>query len=128
MVEDINELSGLIRTHPMLTMALSLLIFSVAGLPPLAGFWPKLAILQAAIEGGYLWLAIILVLSSVIAAGYYLRVIYVMWVKDASERFEESDMSVRVVLAVTALSTLVFLVFIGRLDEAAQIAAAGWLS
>ena len=128
MVEDINELSGLIRTHPMLTMALSLLIFSVAGLPPLAGFWPKLAILQAAIEGGYLWLAIILVLSSVIAAGYYLRVIYVMWVKDAGERFEEIDMSVRVVLAVTALSTLVFLVFIGRLDEAAQIAAAGWLS
>ena len=128
MVEDINELSGLIRTHPMLTLALSMLIFSVAGLPPLAGFWPKLAILQAAVSGGYLWLAIILVLSSVIAAAYYLRVIYVMWFKDAGEPFETIDMSVQLVLAVTALSTIGFLIFIGRLDDAAKIAAAGLLS
>ena len=128
MVEDINELSGLIKNHPMLTVALSLLIFSVAGLPPLAGFWPKLAILQAALEGGYLWLAIILVLSSVIAAAYYLRVIYVMWFKEPGEPFLSIDVSVQVVIALTSIATLVFLVCIGRLDEAAKIAASGLLS
>jgi NADH-quinone oxidoreductase subunit N len=125
MVEDINELSGLNRTNPVLAVAISLLVLSIAGLPPFAGFWAKLAILEAALAGNYLWLAIVLVLSSVIAAGYYLRIIYVMWFRDPSDAFEPADISVKLILALTAISTLVFLVFIGRLDSAADLAAAG---
>jgi len=125
MVEDLNELSGLIQTSPVRALFITLLVLSIAGLPPLAGFWPKLAILEAAMAGNYLWLAIILVLSSVIAAGYYLRIIYVMWFRDPVAAFEPADMFVRLVLGATAAATLVFLIFIGRLDSAADIAAAG---
>lgn len=127
MVEDVNELSGLNKTNPILTLCLTLLIFSIAGLPPLAGFWPKLAILEAALAGGYLWLAIALVISSVIAAGYYLRLIYIMWFRDPLIAFEPVDLSVRLVVLLTSVATLVFLVFIGQLDDAANVAANGLL-
>lgn len=128
MVEDLNELSGLHKTNPLRALCISLLVFSIAGLPPLAGFWPKLAILEAAMAGDYLWLAIVLVLSSVIAAGYYLRIIYVIWFREPTDPFESADLSVKMVLTFTAIATLVFLVFIGQLDRAADIAAAGLIS
>lgn len=128
MVENVNELSGLIKTNPVLTMCLTLLILSIAGLPPLAGFWPKLAILEAAVAGGYMWLAIILVLSSVIAAGYYLRLIYIMWFRDPVAPFEAIDLPVKITVGVMAGATIVLLVFIGQVDRAADIAAAGLLS
>ena len=128
MVEDINELSGLNKTHPALTLALTLLIVSIAGLPPLAGFWAKLEIIRAAQEGGFLWLNIILVLSSTIAAAYYLRIINVMWFKESREPFEPIDLSVRLVVGLSALATIVLLVFIGRLDAITDIAAAGLIS
>jgi len=128
MVEDVNELSGLSKTNPVLTLCLTLLIFSIAGLPPLAGFWPKLAILQAAMEGGYLWLAVVLVISSVIAAGYYLRLIYIMWFREALAPFERVDVSVRLVVIMTAVATVVLMVFIGQLERATDIAASGLLS
>ena len=128
MVEDINELSGLIRTNPVTALCITLLVVSIAGLPPLAGFWPKLWILEAALAGHYLWLAIILVLSSVIAAAYYLRILKVMWFDEPSAPFEPTDPSVRLVLGVTALATIVFLIFIGSLNAATDVAAAGLLS
>lgn len=128
MVEDIYELSGLIKSSPLLTLCITLLVLSIAGLPPLAGFWPKLAILQAAIAGGYLWLAIILVLSSVIAAGYYLRIIYVMWFREANAPFEAVDLSVKIVVASTAAATLILMVFIGQIDAATKLAILGLVS
>ena len=128
MVEDINELSGLYKTHPGLTLAMSILLFSIAGLPPFVGFWPKVAILQAALDGGFLWLAVILVLSSVIAAGYYLRIIYVMWFKDPREQFEPIDLSVRLVLFLVAIAALVFAVLIGQVQILTDGAAASLLA
>ncbi len=125
MVEDINELSGLIKTNPVLALSLSLLIISIAGLPPLVGFLPKLAILEAAWAGGYLWLAIVLVLSSVIAAGYYLRLIYIMWFKEAGAPFLSTDLSVKVIVGAAAASTIVLLIFIGQIDQASELAASG---
>jgi NADH-quinone oxidoreductase subunit N len=121
-------LSGLNKTHPALTLALTLLIVSIAGLPPLAGFWAKLEIIRAAQQGGFLWLNIILVLSSTIAAAYYLRIINVMWFKESREPFEPIDLSVRLVVGLSALATIVLLVFIGRLDAITDIAAAGLIS
>ncbi|MEO9968939.1 MAG: NADH-quinone oxidoreductase subunit N [Hyphomonadaceae bacterium] len=128
MVEDVNELSGLIKTHPALTLALTLLIVSIAGLPPLAGFWAKVEIVRAAWEGGFMWLNIVLVLSSAIAAAYYLRLINIMWFKEPREAFEPIDVSVRLVVGISALVTIILLVFIGRLDAVTDIAASGLIS
>lgn len=128
MVEDVNELSGLIKTHPALTLALTLLILSIAGLPPLAGFWAKVEIIRAGWEGGFIWLNIVLVISSAIAAAYYLRLINIMWFKEPREAFEPFDLSVGLVVGICALATVVLLIFIGRLDAAADIAAAGLIS
>lgn len=128
MVEDINELSGLIKTNTPLALCLTLLIFSIAGLPPLVGFLPKLEILLAANAGGYVWLSIILVLSSVIAAGYYLRIIYVMWFREPVAAFLKIDLPVKIIVVGTAAATIILLIFIGQLDRAVDVAASGLLS
>lgn len=78
MVEDIASLSGLWKSRPGLATAIAIFMFSLAGIPPLFGFWPKLLVFQAAIASGLLPLAVIGALASVIGAFYYLRVIKVM--------------------------------------------------
>ncbi|QJQ32913.1 NADH-quinone oxidoreductase subunit NuoN [Sphingomonas lacunae] len=78
MVEDIASLAGLWKTRPGLATAIAIFMFSLAGIPPLFGFWPKYLVFQAAISAGLLPLAVIGALASVIGAFYYLRVIKVM--------------------------------------------------
>lgn len=78
MVEDLAALAGLWRQKPWLAAALSIFMFSLAGIPPLFGFWPKLLVFQAAIGAGMTWLALVGAIASVIGAFYYLRVIKVM--------------------------------------------------
>lgn len=124
MVEDVSELNGLIRRHPALTVAMTILIFSVAGIPPLAGFWGKWEVISAALYGGMMPLAIILILSSVVALGYYLRLVVIMWVREPAERFEATDFPVRAVVGLSAAACIILTVFIGQLDLAADIAAA----
>ncbi len=123
MVEDINELSGLYKAHPGLALGLTLLLVSIAGLPPLGGFWPKLRLLQISIEADFLWLAIVLVLSSVIAAAYYLRIIHVIWFKPALEAFEPVDRSVRLIVLVASLAAIGFLIWIGQIEALTDAAA-----
>ena len=84
MVEGIADLAGLSRTNPMMALALAIFMFSMAGIPPLAGFFGKLYIFLAAVEAGLYTLAIIGVLSSVVAAFYYLRIVKVMYFDQAS--------------------------------------------
>lgn len=127
MVEDISELSGLIRTHPALAVALTILVFSIAGIPPLAGFMGKLAIFEAGMRGGMLPLVVILILSSVIALGYYLRLVIIMWVNEPREAFEPIDMSVGVVVGLSAIVALVLTIFIGQLDTFTDLASASLL-
>ena len=79
MIEDIAGLSGLSKSRPGLATALAIFMFSLAGIPPLFGFWPKLMVFQAAIATNMLPLALIGAIASVIGAFYYLRVIKVMW-------------------------------------------------
>ena len=78
-VHHIKNLSGLSENYPILAYAMAILLFSVSGLPPLAGFFSKLLIFEAAIEQGYVILAVLGVLASVVAAFYYLRIIKVMF-------------------------------------------------
>ena len=78
-VELISDLSGLSKTSPGLALALTIFMFSLAGIPPLLGFWPKFAVFQAAVAAGLIPLAVIGFIASVVAAFYYLRLIKVMY-------------------------------------------------
>ncbi|HCK33434.1 MAG TPA: NADH-quinone oxidoreductase subunit NuoN [Rhodospirillaceae bacterium] len=88
MITNIDDMAGLAKTSPVLSYVLAILMFSMAGIPPMAGFFAKLYVFQAAIEGGAIYLAIIGVLCSVVSAYYYLRIIKVMF-------FDEGDIKLK---------------------------------
>jgi NADH-quinone oxidoreductase subunit N len=77
--DQIDDFKGLSKRNPWQALLVMLVMASLAGVPPLLGFWAKLAVLSAAVNGGMVWLAIVGVLCSVIGAFYYLRVVKVMW-------------------------------------------------
>ena len=89
MVEGVNDLAGLGRTHPMMAFALLLFMFSLAGIPPLAGFWGKLYIFMAAVEAKLYWPAVLGVLASVVASYYYLRIVKVMYFDEPGEALDQ---------------------------------------
>jgi len=116
--EQISDFAGLGRRHPWQAFLVLLLMASLAGLPPMFGFWAKLAVLQAAIDGGMLWLAIVGVVFAVIGAYYYLRVIKVMYFDPADESSKAglmSDPQLRLLLSVNALLMLALGLFSGPL-------------
>ncbi|MCI4645554.1 MAG: NADH-quinone oxidoreductase subunit N, partial [Hyphomonadaceae bacterium] len=126
MVEDIHELGGLIKSRPIITLSLTAILLSIAGIPPLAGFMAKLDVIEAGMEAGLLPLVVLLVLASVISCYYYLRVIKVMWVDEPREEFQSTDPSVA--LTVVACGLLMFpviFVFIGVLGGWTEAAALG---
>jgi NADH-quinone oxidoreductase subunit N len=130
MVEGISDLGGLIRTKPLLTVLLSVLIFSVAGMPPFGGFFGKFEVLQAGLNAQLMPLAILVVISSVISLGYYLKLIKIMWFDQPAERLDPVDVSVMgVVLLSAVIAGVVFMVFISELGTGgwATIAASGLL-
>ena len=106
---DLNSFAGLNSKSPILAAALSLFMFALAGIPPLAGFFGKYYVFVSAIQSNLTWLAIIGVLSSVISVYFYIRVVVVMYFKDASEDFkiDVSSYSLAAVI-ITALLVLVF--------------------
>ena len=125
MVEGIDDLRGLSRTNPMVALALAIFMFSMAGIPPLAGFFGKLYVFLAAINGGLYGLAVIGVLSSVVAAYYYLRIVKLMYFDDPVEAFDRPiGRGLAVVLTGTGLFTLFFFAFPPPLVDRAAAAAA----
>jgi NADH-quinone oxidoreductase subunit N len=124
MVEDISELSGLSRTNPVMALLLTILMLSLAGLPPLAGFFAKYFVFMAAVESGLYGLAIIGVLTSVVGLYYYLRIVKVMWFDEPAESFVPMATELRVVLGAAALFIFpVYLLVGGPLFAAAEAAA-----
>ncbi|PZQ44071.1 MAG: NADH-quinone oxidoreductase subunit N, partial [Micavibrio aeruginosavorus] len=109
-LEQISDLSGLSRTSPAMAYALALLMFSMSGIPPLAGFFSKLLVFQAAVGAGLYGLAVFGVLTSVVAAYYYLRIIKVMFFDEPVEPYEEGMPFMR--RAIIALSVVFICVFI----------------
>jgi NADH-quinone oxidoreductase subunit N len=112
MVEEIGDLAGLSKTHPMMALAMAIYMFSMAGIPPLAGFFGKLYVFLAAIEAGMVGLAVIGVLSSVVASYYYLRIVKVMYFDDTVEVLDRGigrDMAA--VQAVTGALTALFFLY-----------------
>ena len=110
MMEDINDLAGLGRTNPLLAIALTALMFSFVGIPPLAGFFGKLYVFLAAINAGLYWLAVIGLLTSVVGAFYYLRIVKLMYFDEARESFD-SPIDKELVAVIAFCSILVGLFF-----------------
>ena len=123
-LEQISDLGGLARTDPMLALAFAVFMFSMAGIPPFSGFFGKLYVFYAAVQAGYWTLAVIGVLTSVLGAYYYLRVIKVMYFDDTQPAFDLRAPSLSFVAAVGAIVTTLFFVFPAPIVGAAQAAAA----
>jgi NADH-quinone oxidoreductase subunit N len=123
-VEGIQDLAGLSKTHPMMALAILIFMFSMAGIPPLAGFFGKWYIFLAAVKAELYTLAVIGVVTSVIAAFYYVRIIKLMYFDDAVEPLDRAIPSdLRAVILVSSVVTLLFFVMPAPLVHAAGEAA-----
>jgi NADH-quinone oxidoreductase subunit N len=122
-VETIADLAGLSTQKPGYALALAVLLWSMAGIPPLSGFFSKLYVFSAAINAGLDTLAVVGVLTSVMAAYYYLRVIKVMYFDSGSPDFDRAAGGVRLVMLAGALATVFFVFIPGPLVSAAAAAA-----
>jgi len=124
MVEEIDALTGLARTKPGIAFLFAAILFSLAGIPPLAGFFAKYYVFLAAIEAGLYALAVIGVVTSVVGAYYYLRIVKLMYFDEPAESFEPVPAELRAVLGVSGALMIVFVVIAGPLVDAAGVAAA----
>jgi NADH-quinone oxidoreductase subunit N len=124
LVEGIDDLAGLSRTSPPMALAMAIFMFSMAGIPPLAGFFGKLYVFLAAIQEELYALAVIGVLSSVVGAFYYVRIVKLMYFDEAQESFDRPlGREMSAVLWVTALVILLFFVYPAPLLNGAAAAA-----
>lgn len=123
LVEGIADLAGLGRTDPARAMWLAIFMFSMAGIPPFAGFWGKYFIFAAAVQSGLWTLAIIGVLTSVIGAFYYIRIVKLMYFDEAAPAFDTMPPSLSFAAAATGLFTGLFFVFPAPIVAAAEAAA-----
>ncbi|MET4699682.1 NADH-quinone oxidoreductase subunit N [Constrictibacter sp. MBR-5] len=125
MVEEIGDLAGLSRTHPMVAAAFAALMFSMAGIPPLAGFFGKLYVFLAAIEAGLIVLAVIGVLTSVVSCYYYLRIVKLMYFDEVVEPFDHPlGRGLGVPLAISSIVTILFILYPTPITSGAAAAAA----
>lgn len=122
-IETISELAGLARTNGPMAFLFAMLLFSLAGLPPLAGFFAKFYVFLAAIKAGFYVLAVIGVIASVIGAYYYLLIVKVMYFDEPAPGFAPMRTELKVVLGITGLFNLLFFVVPSPLVNAAAAAA-----
>jgi NADH-quinone oxidoreductase subunit N len=122
-VENISDLAGLARTNKLLAFILAMLMFSLAGIPPLAGFFGKLFVFMAAIKSGLYVLSVIGVVASVIGAYYYLRIIKMMYFDEPAPGFDVMDTEVKYVAIVSGAFALLFAIFAQPLVNYAAVAA-----
>jgi NADH-quinone oxidoreductase subunit N len=124
MVEGIDDLAGLARSRPLMALAMLIFMFSLAGVPPAAGFFGKLYVFIAAVNSELYVLAVIGVLTSVVSAFYYLRIVKVMYFDEPAEPFERrSALETQAVMAATALFNAFFILWPGPLVMSAGVAA-----
>jgi NADH-quinone oxidoreductase subunit N len=122
-VHGIEELGGLARARPWLALCLAVLIFSVAGIPPFGGFWGKVQIIEAGLNAQLMPLVIILIIASVISLGYYLRLVWIMYMKDPEPAFERADAAVSLTVTASMIGAAILgFILIGTLTGLAQSA------
>lgn len=123
-VEDIKDLSGLSQTNPLMAGVIALFMFSMAGIPPLAGFFGKMYVILAAVQSGLMALAIVGVLASVVGCYYYLKVVKIMYFDAPAAAFDGGHpLMLRGAIAIGALVTLLFCILPSPLVATAQTAA-----
>jgi NADH-quinone oxidoreductase subunit N len=122
-VEKISDFSGLSRTNPLLAFFFAMLLFSLAGVPPLAGFFAKWYVFVAAIKADLFTLAVIGVLTSVVGAYYYLTIVKVMYFDEPLAKLDPMRIELRTVLAVAGLFNIFFFAYPGPLVSVASAAA-----
>ncbi len=123
MVEEIDELAGLARTQPAVAFFLAALLFSLAGIPPLAGFFAKFYVFLAAIDAKLYALAVIGVVASVVGAYYYLRIVKLMYMDEPAGAFLPMPNELRLVLGICGLFVIFFFLYPSPLVAAAETAA-----
>merc|ERR1711966_402243 len=116
--EDIEDLSGLSKNHPLLSLSMLIILFSLAGIPPLAGFFAKFYIFTAVLEQSMYFLAIVGLLSTVIAAFYYLRIIKIIYFDKEKEKYDtDHSLWLKLSLTVSTLLILIYFIFPNQLIE-----------
>jgi len=116
--ENIEDLSGLSKNHPVLSFSLLIILFSLAGIPPLAGFFAKFYVFMAVIEQQMYFLAIIGLLATVVAAFYYLRIIKIIYFDKEKEKFETNHhFGLKITLAVSTIFILAYFVYPSWLNQ-----------
>lgn len=113
-VESITDLAGLSRNRLPMALALLVVFFSMAGIPPLAGFFGKFLVFTAAVEAGFWWLAVIGLVTSVLSAFYYIRIIKIAFFDEPTDdgEFDAADVSLRAVYGLSAVFLLLFIAFV----------------
>ncbi|MBI3676562.1 MAG: NADH-quinone oxidoreductase subunit NuoN [Proteobacteria bacterium] len=123
-VETIDDLAGLSRTQPALAFAFSALMLSLAGVPPMAGFFAKFYVFLAAMQAGLVWLAVLGVLASVVGAYYYLRIVKIIYFDDPAPAFDgELGTRLNAILAAATVFTVLFMVWPHSLVDIAATAS-----
>ena len=122
-VEEISDLAGLGRNNPALGFVLAMLMFSLAGIPPLAGFFAKYFVFLAAVKSGLYVMAVLGVVASVVGAYYYLRIVKIMYFDEPAEAFDALEGEVKLVAYASGAFTLLFALFANPLLELAAQAA-----
>ena len=116
--ENINDLSGLSKNHPILALGFLIILFSLAGIPPLAGFFAKFYVFMAVIESKMYVLAIIGLVTTVVSAFYYLRIIKIIYFDRPKKPFEESyDWGLKIPLILSTILTLIYFIYPSILIE-----------
>tara|TARA_B100000475_G_scaffold53876_1_gene37106 strand:- start:364 stop:1122 length:759 start_codon:yes stop_codon:yes gene_type:complete len=114
--ESINDLSGLSKNHPIISLCFLIQLFSLAGIPPLAGFFAKFYIFIAVIEQSMYFLAIIGLLATVVSAFYYLRIIKVIYFDKPNDEFDRfNSLSLKLILSITTIILVVYFIYPGFL-------------
>ncbi len=124
MVEGITDLAGLSKSNPLMALALAVFMFSMAGIPPLGGFFGKFYVFVAAMNAELYTLAVIGVLASVVGAFYYLRIIKIMYFDEPAESFEAPmAMEMRAIIGLCGIFVVFFAFYTAPFVASAQIAA-----
>ena len=110
--ENINDLSGLSKNHPMLALSFLIIFFSLAGIPPLAGFFAKFYIFMAVIEAEMYVLAIIGLLTTVVSSFYYLRIIKIIYFDKPIKPFDDNyDWGLKSSIILTSILVLIYFIY-----------------
>jgi len=122
-VEDVTDLAGLAKTRPGMAAAMGALMFSMAGIPPLAGIWGKFYIFVAAVNAGLVWLAVAGVLASAVAAYYYLRIVKIMYFDEPGKALDQPALSTAILYGLSSAAMLALFIVPAPFVNGASIAA-----